>query len=278
MRFALYGLHRGSSADPERLLDRARTAEDAGFEAIWVGDHIALPHATDGAPAEPRLEALVALTYIAAVTERIRVGVGVVVMPQRQPVLLAKQLASLDVLSGGRLTVGVGVGYVEPELAAMGVSLKHRGAMTDEYLAAVLALWADPVPTFAGRWVRFSDVSQAPLPSQKPHPPIVVGGHSKAAMERAVRVGDGWFGWDLDLGETAEAIGALDGLARRASDPRRPRLEITVKPKGPVTRAVAGRFADLGVDRLVLHPQSVDDSAIEELIDTAAETLIGQVP
>src|SRR6266536_1130466 len=131
LKLGLYGLHRGGSADPDTLVRRARLAEETGFESLWVGDHIALPAAADASadPADqPRLEALVALTYMAALTTRVRLAIGVVVLPQRQPVLLAKQLATIDVLSKGRLIVGVGVGYMEPELQALGVSLADRGA------------------------------------------------------------------------------------------------------------------------------------------------------
>src|SRR5205814_9800642 len=135
----LFGFHRGGSADPEQLTRRGQRAEELGFESLWVGDHLALPvaeQAADNAAYEPRLEALTTLTYLAAVTKRVKLATGVIVLPQRQPVLLAKQLASLDVLSSGRLIVGFGVGYVELELTALGANLKDRGARTDEYLAA----------------------------------------------------------------------------------------------------------------------------------------------
>src|SRR5262245_64886590 len=128
MKLARFGLHRGSSVDAETLARRARSAEAAGFESLWVGDHVALPFDGSDPPVQPRLEAVIALTYLAALTSRVRLGAGVIVLPQRQPVLLAKQLASLDVLSGGRLIVGIGVGYVEPELRALGASLADRGA------------------------------------------------------------------------------------------------------------------------------------------------------
>ena len=134
MKLGLYGLHRGSSAEPETLHRRARLAEDAGFESLWVGDHVALPFGGADPPDEPRLEAVVALSHLAAVTSRVRLAFGLLVLPQRQPVLLAKQVSSIDVLSKGRLIVGIGVGYVEPELRALGASLADRGARTDEYL------------------------------------------------------------------------------------------------------------------------------------------------
>lgn len=278
MKFALYGLHRGSSVDRETLHRRAMLAEDVGFESIWVGDHIALPHQEASGEADPRLEALVALTYLAAITRRVRLGAGVLVLPQRQPVLLAKQLASIDVLSRGRLIVGIGVGYVERELNALGVTLAQRGSRTDEYLAAMLSLWDEPMPTFAGHWVEFSGVVERPRPIQLPSPPIVVAGHSDAALARTIRVGDGWFGWDLDIDETANALARLRGLATSVERPAHlGTIEITLKPKEPVNLDLARRYADIGVDRLVLHPETVEGTAIDVLIATAGENIIDKV-
>ena len=222
LKFALFGLHRGSSTDPERLARRARRAEEVGFESLWVGDHIALPaDAPDNPSREPRLEALVTLAHLAALTRRVRLAVGVIVLPQRQPVLLAKQLTSIDVLSGGRLVVGIGVGYLAPEFRALGVSLADRGARTDEYLAAMRALWDEPVPSFAGRFVSFADVIERPRPVQRPHPPIVVGGHSPAAHRRAVQAANGWYGWELGLEETGRRWASCARRRRATSAPPR---------------------------------------------------------
>jgi probable F420-dependent oxidoreductase len=261
MKFGLYGLHRDRNVDPAVLVRRARLAEEAGFESLWVGDHIALP-VGEGNP--PRLEAMVALTYLAAVTSRVRLGVGLIVLPQRQPVLLAKQLTSLDVLSGGRLTVAVGAGYVEPELHAMGVTLAERGARTDEYLAAMRALW-DAAPSFEGRFVSFSGVVQHPSPVQRPHPPIVVGGHSAAAYRRAVRQGSGWYGWGLDVEETGQ---------QRPEDLGD--LEITITPPGPPDLDTARRYADLGVDRLIIELEGIDDDAVDGVIASVGDNLTSQ--
>jgi len=278
LKLALFGLHRGSSASPEVLTRRARLAEEAGFEALWVGDHVALPLDAPDPADEPRLEALVALTYLAAVTTRVRLGAAVLVLPQRQPVLLAKQLSSIDVLSGGRLTVGIGVGYVEPELRALGASLADRGARTDEYLAAMRALWAEPAPSFAGRFVSFADVLQRPRPAQRPHPPIVVGGHSPGAYRRAVRQGNGWYGWELGLEETARALEALREAARRHGRPSHlPELEVTITPPGSIDLDAARRYADLGVHRLALQPPTMGGTAIEDLIATVGDRLAGRV-
>jgi probable F420-dependent oxidoreductase len=279
LKLALFGLHRGSSTDPERLARRARRAEEVGFESLWVGDHIALPaDAPDNPAREPRLEALVTLAHLAALTRRVRLAVGVIVLPQRQPVLLAKQLTSIDVLSGGRLIVGIGVGYLEAEFQALGVTLADRGARTDEYLAAMRALWDEPVPAFTGRFVSFGGVVERPRPVQRPHPPIVVGGHSPAAHRRAVQTAHGWYGWELGLDETARALGALRETASRHARPAAlGPLEITVTPPRLVDRDTARRYAELGVHRLAFQPPTMEGTAIDDLIETVAATLVGRL-
>ncbi|HEU5475608.1 MAG TPA: TIGR03619 family F420-dependent LLM class oxidoreductase [Actinophytocola sp.] len=279
MKIALYGLHRGSSADPEVRVRRALLAEEAGFEALWVGDHIALP-VEDSAdpPDQPRLEAVVALAHLAAVTSHIRLGIGVVVLPQRQPVLLAKQLASVDFLSGGRLTVGVGVGYVEPELRALGVSPAERGARTDEYLAVLRTLWDEPAASFDGRFVAFDGVIQRPRPVQRPHPPVIIGGWSPAAYRRAVSAGNGWYGWDMDVERTAAELAELRAATSRHGRPAElGELEITITPPGRLDLDTARRYADLGVHRLVVQPSSMDGTEIDDLIRTTGSTLIGRI-
>jgi probable F420-dependent oxidoreductase len=278
LKLALYGLHRGSSVAPDTLARRARAAEAAGVESLWVGDHIALPVSRDDPPDQPRLEALVALTYLAAVTARVRLVAGVIVLPQRQPVLLAKQLASIDALSRGRLAVGIGVGHLEPELRAFGVTLAERAARTDEYLAALRALWDEPVPAFEGRFASFTGVMQRPRPVQRPHPPIVVGGWTPPALRRAVRDGNGWYGWQMDLEQTAQTLGALREAARRHQRPAAlGELEITITPPGPVDVDTCRRYRDLGVHRLALLPSSTDGPAMDELIGSVGETLVGRI-
>jgi probable F420-dependent oxidoreductase len=253
-----------------------------GFESLWVGDHIALPAGAQASlgdpPEQPRLEAVVALAYMAAVTRRVRLAIGVIVLPQRQPVLLAKQLTTLDVLSKGRLIVGVGVGYLEPELHALGVALDERSARTDEYLAVMRALWAEPTPAFAGQFVSFAEVIERPRPVQQPHPPLVIGGHSPAALRRAVQAGNGWYGWQQDLQQTADMLGKLRDTASRLERPAAlGALEITITPPGiPDLETVRG-YARLGVHRLAIQPHTMDGSAIDDLMTTIGATLIGRV-
>jgi probable F420-dependent oxidoreductase len=278
LKWGLYGLHRGGSVDPDTLARRARLAEEAGFESLWVGDHIALPAGHGDAAQEPRLEAVVAVAHMAALTRRVRLGIGVVVLPQRQPVLLAKQLSSIDAMSNGRLTVGIGVGYVEPELRALGASLADRGRRTDEYLAAMRALWDEPVPWFAGSFVAFDGVVQRPRPIQLPHPPLVIGGHSPSAHRRAIQSGNGWYGWQLDPEETAAMLAELRDAAKRVERPTElGDLEITITPPGVPDLDTARRYADLGVHRLLVQPRTMVGSAMDELITLAGDTLIGKV-
>jgi probable F420-dependent oxidoreductase len=278
MKLALFGLHRGSSADPDVLARRTRAAEDAGFESLWVGDHVALPLDAPDPATQPRLEAVTAVTHMAALTTRVRLAIGVIVLPQRQPVLLAKQLASIDVLSKGRLIVGVGAGHVERELRALGASLADRGARTDEFLAAMCALWDELVPSFEGRFASFDGVVQRPRPVQRPHPPIVVGGHSPSALRRAVRAGDGWYGWELDPAQAARAMADLRDLAR---DGQRPpglgELEITITPPGVPDLETVRRYAEVGVHRLAIQPHTMDGPAMDELIATVGERLVGRI-
>jgi alkanesulfonate monooxygenase SsuD/methylene tetrahydromethanopterin reductase-like flavin-dependent oxidoreductase (luciferase family) len=186
-------------------------------------------------------------------------------------VLLAKQLSSIDVLSGGRLVVGVGVGYVEAELAAFGVALPERAARTDEYLDVLLALWRHE-QHHAGRFVTFDGVVQHPAPTQQPHPPVVVGGHARPALERAARVGDGWFGWGITPDDLAPVLARLHQARERLGGAR---LEITVAPPDPFLSAeTAAAYADLGVDRLVLVPAEMTAATTDAVIDHAAEHLI----
>jgi probable F420-dependent oxidoreductase len=278
LKLALFGLHRGGSADPEVLARRARRAEEVGFESLWVGDHIALPHSARYPALEPRLEAVVALAFMAAVTTRVRLAVGVIVLPQRQPVLLAKQLASVDVLSNGRLIVGIGVGYEEAELRALGASLADRGVRTDEYLAAMRTLWGEPQRSFEGRFVSFGDVVQRPRPVQRPCPAVVIGGQSAAAYRRAIVHGNGWHGFDLDLERTAAALGAL---RQEAAQHHRPAelgdLEITITPHDAIDLDSARRYAQLGVHRLAIKPSTTQGTAIDDLIEHVGVHLVGHV-
>src|SRR5262249_60169321 len=216
MRLGLIHINMGPMSRPDALVQAARAAEQAGFDSVWAGEHLVLPDPqvapSPMAPQDPALDSLIALTWAAAHTTTIRLATGTVILPQRNPVVLAKQVASLDVLSGGRVTLGVGAGYLEPEFRAVGANFAERGAVTDEYLDAVQALWYDEHPEFRGRFVGFGGVDAHPRPVQRPIP-LIVGGHRPPAYRRAVARGHGW---DGDFPTPAQAAAALAGPAQAA--------------------------------------------------------------
>ena len=276
MKFGLFGLHRGPGIVPDTLVRRSVAAEQAGFESLWVGDHIALPPGLPGAN-EPRLEALAALFYMAATTSTVRLAAGVLVIPQRHPVLLAKQLTSLDVLSKGRLIVGVGVGHVEAELAALGVPMSERGRRTDESLERIRELWMSPSQSQAQ--MDHDDVVQHPAPVQQPHPPIVVGGHSGAALARAARFATGWFGWLTPVDQTLELIHQLRVLTHQEQRPDLlGPLEITVAAPGEVGLDTVEQYERIGVSRLVVGPDTAEGSEPDRFIEDFERNILTHQP
>lgn len=256
MRFGLFAINVGPCADPALQRRVAIAAEEEGFESIWTGEHVAMPLRDNPVPTPPEtpfLDSLISLTHVAAVTSRIRVGTGILVLPHHNPMLLAKSLASLDVVSGGRLIAGFAAGYVEREFAAIGADFRKRGAITDEYLTAIRAIWTQEVPTFRGRFASFGDVRCEPKPVQRPHPPIVIGGHAPAALARAAREGDGWYGFAQTVAATAEIVRELRRLRTEVGRGDAP-LEISLTTFEPITPELVAQAADAGIDRLILYP------------------------
>ncbi len=193
----------GPAATPEHVISLARRGEELGFHSIMVGEHLVVPNQIDShnpvvgkLPAgwtDGHLEQLTLLSFLAGATQRIRLVPSVMVLPHRNPILAAKMLATLDVLSQGRLTLGVGVGWMREEFEALELPpFAERAAVSDEYLLAMKELWTSDTPTFEGKYCRFSNISFLPKPVQKPHPPIWVGGQSTRAIRRAARLGNGW--------------------------------------------------------------------------------------
>ncbi len=203
MEIGVYAPTRGPLATAEGYREIATRCEALGFDHIAVSDHIVIPRAIgstypysrtgDYPGGEECLEQLTILTTLGAMTSRIGLMTSVMVVPHRPPVQTAKMLASIDVLSGGRLTVGCGTGWMEEEFTALGAPYAGRGKATDEYIAAFRVLWTEDRPSYEGEYVRFADITFAPKPVQKPHPPIWIGGESRAALRRAARLGDAWF-------------------------------------------------------------------------------------
>ena len=257
MEIGYFGLNQGPFCGPENMAALVQTLEQLGYESVWTGEHVILmdPHEAPSPvpPETPFLDTIAALSFAAAHTRTLKLGSGIVLLPQRNPVVLAKELAGVDVLSGGRLLFGVGAGYVPREFETLGIPYAERGARMTEHIEVIRTLWTQERPTFEGRFTQFSGIQSHPHPRQKPHPPIHVGGMSAAAHKRAVAQGNGWYGFFLDPDATEAALKSLEEAASQVERPAElGALEITITPPGPVDPDTAKRFEDLGVHRLVL--------------------------
>jgi probable F420-dependent oxidoreductase len=273
MDIGVFGMNSGGCADPTLAVEIAQAAEELGYESLWVGEHVVLPDPrvppSPLAPDATILDPIVTLSHLAAATRRVRLGTGIVILPQRNPVVLAKELASLDVVSGGRLLFGVGVGYLQPEFAAVGVPFADRGPRTIEYLEAMQALWSMAKPAYHGRFVDFAGIDAHPRPVQQPIP-IIMGGGTPPAFRRAVERGHGWYGFGLDPAATALCLTGLDEAQRRYERPSElGRLEITITP--PLRSTERAAYSDLGVDRMVLVPShSLDRAGLHAWLEERA--------
>lgn len=255
---AVFGINMGPIGAPDAMIKVAQTAEALGYESVWTGEHIVLPDPqAPPAPAAPEtvfVDSAVALSYVAAATETIRLGTGIIILPQRQPAVLAKSLASLDYLSGGRLMFGIGVGYLEPEMTACSTPMAARGRRSDEYLKAMRELWGGDAVSFDGEFVKFTSVSANPKPAQT-NIHTVVGGHSDHASRRAVAHAHGWYGFMRDPDTTEQDLAQL---AVAADQVERPSplgdLEISITPRRSLQPEDYAAYAELGVDRLILQP------------------------
>ncbi|SRR5260221_13585 len=279
MKFGLFAVNMYACSYPETAIQIAQLAEEAGFESLWAGEHVVLPDPqappSPMAPHDRILDPVIALTYLSAHTSQVRLGTGIIILPQRNPLVLAKELASLDELSGGRLICGIGVGYLEPEFRALGIPFTDRGARTDDYLAAMRTIWTQPKPAYHGRFVSFEGVQAHP----QRNIPIVVGGESPPAYRRAVESATGWYGFNLDLNWTARALAAIREAMQHSPRPQElGNLEISVTPAEPLTLDDVKRFADLGVHRLIVMPlHRRDSSAIKDYVTRVGDTFIGRV-
>jgi probable F420-dependent oxidoreductase len=254
----------------------ASAAESCGFDRLWSGEHVVMvdhpesryPYSADGQIAVPAhtdwLDPLVGLSFVAATTKRIEIATGVLLLPEHNPLLVAKQTATLDVLSAGRLTVGIGIGWSREEFAALGVPFERRGERAAEYVAAIRELWREDTASFDGEFLSFSGVRVNPKPLRDRRIPIVLGGNSDAALRRVAAWGDGWYGFNLaGVDEVADRIGVLRGLCREAGRDLR-ELQIAVALDGGTPEALSA-LTELGVSELVLvqSPPEVPHLAAE---------------
>lgn len=250
--------------DGETALEICRRAETLGFDSVWGGEHVILPdeiasrypYTEDGKiPAEPDTpipDPLIWLAFVAAAAPTLQLGTCILIVPQRNPLVLAKELATLDCLSGGRLELGLGVGWLKEEFDALGVAWERRGARNDEYIAAMRALWAGPHAEFHGEFVDFDPATCSPRPVNGSIP-VIVGGDSDAAIRRAVRIADGYFPGEGDFDRLAALIGRVRRAAE-AADRDPDSLAINAIFGRQMADPVAGveQMEKLGVDRIMV--------------------------
>ena len=282
MKFGLFGMNTGLCSEPDTAVRIARAAEAAGFESVWTAEHVVLPDPqvppSPAAPDSPFLDPAVALAFVAGQTTSIRLGTGIIILPQRNPVVLAKELTSVDRLSKGRLIFGLGAGYLKPEFQALGAPFADRGRRTDEYIEAILALWTQDKPEYKGEYVAFGGIQAQPRPVQRPHPPVVVGGMSPSGLRRAARYGNGWYGFALDAADTTASLAGLrTALAKHARPSGLGALEISVTPRGPLDLETVRRFAGLGVHRLIPYWPLPSEDALLARIARFRDEVIGKL-
>jgi probable F420-dependent oxidoreductase len=276
----------GAAADPAALGGLAQTAEALDFDSVWISDHVVIPerissnypYSVDGAfqtsAKQTYLEPLTALGYLAGITRKVRLGIAVLILPYRHPLLTAKMVATLDNLSGGRIDLGIGVGWMQEEFAALGVPAEmytHRGGVSDEQLKILRTVWTEDVAGFEGKFYRFEPVGAHPHPIQKPNPPIWIGGHTRPALRRVALYGDGWLPIggrppaNLPPSELADSIASIRRQAAeagRGANALRVCFDTTIdfaatdgRPFSGSSESIAGQlrgYVEAGADSLVV--------------------------
>ena len=273
MKIGVFSTFMSPLATPQLVADLGRRLEGIGIESLWMGEHVVLfdemefpyPGSRDGRIPVPTggglLDTVATFGFLASATRTLRLGTGITLVPQRNPVYTAKEFATLDWLTGGRIDFGVGVGWCKEEVLACGYGWEDRGERCDEFLRAMIALWTQPVASFQGKHVRLPPCRLDPKPVQKPHVPIFVGGHAPRSLRRAAELGRGWYGFALTPEQTAGVLKNLDRALARAGRSR-DGFEIVVTPQQATPDALQA-FADLGVGRLVVQLGSQKPEALE---------------
>lgn len=275
-------------ATPDYLSAAAKGAEERGFDSLWVPEHVVLfdeyaspyPYAPDGkipgvaADQIGVLEPLSTLCFLAAETDEIRLGTGVCLVPQRNPVYTAKEVANVDWLSGGRLDFGIGVGWLAEEFEVCGVPFERRGARCDSYLQVMKTLWCEEVSEYRDEFYEVPKTRFLPKPVQRPHPPIHVGGESRAALRRVARHGQGWFGMNLSPAETIAHVATLDELLAEEGRSRA-EIQITI---GPYSHRVGEKeleaYKAAGVDQVIVMAMAGKLSEFEAMADDLVRKIV----
>jgi probable F420-dependent oxidoreductase len=286
-------------ATPDIIRDSAVRAEALGYDSIWVSDHVVVPRANVVNFGETVYDPLVTLGVLAGATRRVRLGTTVLIVPYRNAVVTAKMVSSLDALSGGRVVLGIGAGWVAAESAMLGVPFAERGAMSEEHVRAMQTLWTSPSPSFAGTYTTFDDLVFEPKPLQKPHPPIWVGGHSRAALRRTVELGAAWHPISRPPEELRAGRAELARLSAARGRVVPPTLTLrndlcVLRPgQSPRSAARAGRvmagepsalveqvteLRECGVEHLVIEFLAADGADLQAQMVTFAERVRPHVP
>jgi probable F420-dependent oxidoreductase len=287
MKFGLMFANAGPFAWPENLAHLAQTAEKVGIESIWTVEHVVVPvdykskypySETGKMPGPDNIpipDPIVPLAYAAAITKKLRLGTGVVILPQRHPAYLAKEMATLDMLSNGRALLGIGSGWLREEFDTLGVPFNERGARTNESIRAIRSLWKDQPEPFKGKFFQWDAVESNPKPVQRPGVPIIVGGHSEAAAKRAARLGDGFFPARGDVTTLQKVLGVMTAECKQIG--RNPN-EIEITTGGMIGDVdTVKRYQDLGVSRLVIPPPGFDQEAISNGLAWFADNVIAKL-
>ena len=272
-------------AEPDAARAIATVAEEAGFESLWTVEHVVVPAGYQSrypydpsgrmpAPDDtPLPDPFVWLAFVAAATSRIKLGTGIAILPQRNPLIAAKEVATLDRLSGGRVLLGVGAGWLREEFEALGVPFERRGRRLDEHIEAMRALWAGERASYEGELVRFAPCTMSPRPPGG-RVPIHIGGHTEVAARRAGRLGDGFFPGTTDTEHLARILGVM---RRAAEEAGRDPSAIEVTSGGAFDADGVKRLADLGIHRVLVPPMAFDADGIRRQLGQFAEDVIAKV-
>ena len=264
MRFGVAIPQSGRFLAPDVQRSIAVTMEELGYDSLWTSDHVIVP-VGEGYIPELMHEPLALLSWLAAHTSRVTIGISVLVLPYRDPVFTAKFLSSVDVLSGGRVVLGVGAGWLEREFEALGADYQRRGSQTDEYLRVIRNLWETETSSFDGEWKHYTDMRMFPKAARErdgARIPIIVGGNAPASVRRAAELGDGWHPIRMTTDELAPAVAAYQ---QRCADFGRTPGEVTLRLMGEMPdEAAISAYADAGLDELLLSVPAAD---VDGLLD-----------
>ena len=288
MKFGLMFANTGPFSNPESLARLAQAAEERGIESLWTVEHVVIPVGYQspypyspsgkipGAESVSIPDPLLPLAFVAAVTKTIRLGTGILILPQRHPAYVAKEVATLDVLSKGRAILGIGSGWLAEEFEVVGVPFRERGARTDESIRALRSLWQASPASFSGKFYRWPVVESNPKPVQRGGVPIVIGGHSEAAARRAARLGDGFFPARGDRETLTRLLSVLRDECAKVS--RKPdEIELTTGAGGKTDVDTVKRYQEMGVRRLMISPAGNDEESVRRGLDEFAERVIAKL-